>query len=149
MANLVPWQGRRDVDHFKTEIDRLFNDFFNRNFMMGPFGRVDWMPPVDVSETGKEVVVHAEVPGMDAKDIDIALNGRILTIRGERKEEKEEKKRSYHRIERRYGSFFRSFELPADVDASAVEATYKDGVLKLSLPKTEEQSLKKIEVKSS
>ena len=148
MANLVPWQGRRDVDRFKTEIDRLFNDFFHRDFMTGPLGRADWMPPVDVSETGKEVVVHAEIPGMDAKDIDIELNGRILTIKGERKEEKEEKKRSYHRIERRYGSFFRSFELPADVDASSVEATYKDGVLKLRLPKTEEQSLKKIEVKS-
>ena len=148
MANLVPWQGRQDVDFFRNEIDRMFNDFFNRNFTGRLFERVDWMPPVDVSETAKEVVVHAEIPGMDAKDIDIALNGRILTIKGERKEEKEEKKRSYHRIERRYGSFFRSFELPADVDASSVEATYKDGVLKLSLPKTEEQSLKKIEVKS-
>ena len=104
---------------------------------------------MDVSETGKEIVVHAEIPGMDSKDIDISLNGRVLTIKGERKQEHEDKEKSYHRIERSYGSFSRSFELPADVDADKVKASYKDGVLVLNIPKTKEQSVKKIEVKSS
>jgi len=87
---------------------------------------------------------------MNAKDIDISLNGRVITIKGERKQEQEEKEKNYHRIERRYGSFSRSFELPSDdVDADKVKANYKDGVLELKLPKTKEQFVKKIEVKKS
>jgi HSP20 family protein len=149
MAGLIPWRGRREVDRFRTEVDRLFDDFFTR----GTFGRLfeggDWAPVIDVSESGKEIVVHAEVPGIDSKDIDISLNGRILTIKGEKKQEEEEKEKSYHRIERTYGSFSRSFELPADVDGDKVRAKYKDGVLKLNLPKKKEQSVKKIEVKTA
>ena len=149
MANLIPWRGRREVDRFRGEIDRMFDDFFTRT----PFGRSfeggDWMPAIDMSETGKEIIVHAEVPGMEAKDIDISLNGRVLTIKGERKQEHEEKDKNYHRIERKYGSFSRSFELPADVDANNVNAAYKNGVLELNLPKTKEQSVKKIEVKTT
>lgn len=149
MSNLIPWSGRSEVERFRSEIDRMFDDFFTRS----PFGRFfqggDWMPAVDVSETDKGIVVNAEVPGMEAKDIDISLNGRVLTIKGERRQEEEEKDKSYHRIERRYGSFSRSFELPADVDSGKVKATYKDGVLKLSLPKTKEQAVKKIEVKTA
>ncbi len=104
---------------------------------------------MDVSETGKKIVVNAEIPGMDPKDIDISLNGRVLTIKGERKQEQEEKEKRYHHIERRYGFFSRSFELPADVNANKVTANYKDGVLKLNLPKTKGPSVKKIEVKTS
>jgi len=107
------------------------------------------MPAIDMSETDKEISIHAEIPGMDAKDIDISLNGRVLTIKGEKKQEQEEKEKNYHRIERRYGSFSRSFELPADVDANNVNATYENGVLELSLPKTKEQSVKKIEIKTT
>ena len=149
MSTLIPWLGRSEVDRFRGEIDRMFDEFFTRS----PFGRSleegDWRPAIDVSETGKEIVVHAEIPGMDPKDIDISLNGRILTIKGERKQEEEEKEKSYHRIERKYGFFSRSFELPVDVDANKVKAGYKDGVLKVSLPKTKEHSVKKIEVKTS
>ena len=148
MGNLTQWRGLREVDRFRDEIDRLFDNFFTRS----PFGRSfesgDWMPPIDMSENEKEVVVQAEVPGLDAKDIDISLNGRMLTIRGERKQEQKEKAENYHRIERRYGSFSRSFELPADVDGNKVNAIYKDGILTLNLPKTKEQSVKKIEVET-
>ena len=105
------------------------------------------MPAVDMRENEKEVVLHAEIPGMDAKDIDISLNGRVLVMQGEREQEHEEKDKNYHCIERKYGSFSRSLELPADVDGDKVKATYKDGVLTLKLPKTKEQSVKKIEVK--
>ena len=104
------------------------------------------MPAADMSEDQKEIVVHAEIPGLNIKEIDVSLNGRVLTIQGERKQEREEKDKNYHRIERKYGSFSRSFELPADVDRDKVRATYKDGILTLSLPKTKEQSVKKIEV---
>ena len=106
------------------------------------------MPAVDMSEDQKEIVVHTEIPGMDIKDIDISLNGRVLTIRAQRKQELEEKDKNHHRIERKYGSFSRTFELPANVDGDKVKATYKDGILTLHLPKTKEQSVKKIEAET-
>lgn len=149
MLGLTPWRERWELDHFRSEMDNLFDRFFD----LAPFSRLrgagDWMPVVDVTETGKEVVVQAELPGMEAKDIDISLNGKVLTLKGERKQVKEDKDKNYHRIERRYGSFSRSIELPADVEADKVEAKYKDGVLKISLTKTKEQSVKKVEVKES
>ena len=149
MAGLIPWRGRREVDRFRGDIERLFDDFFTRSPFGGSFEKGDWMPSVDLSENEKEITIHAEIPGMEVKDIDISLNGRVLTIKGERKQEQEEKEKNYHCIERRYGSFSRSFELPADVDSNKVKAEYKDGVLKLNLPKTKEQSVKKIEIKTS
>ena len=149
MANLIPWRGRSEVDRFRSEIDRMFDDFLTRSPFGRSFERGEWMPAIDMSETDKEISVHTEIPGMDAKDIDISLNGRVLTIKGEKKQEQEEKEKNYHRIERRYGSFSRSFELPADVDANNVNATYENGVLALSLPKTKEQSVKKIEIKTT
>ncbi len=149
MAGIIPWRSRGEMDRLRGEVDRMFEDFFTRF----PFPRArageEWLPPVDIAETDKEVVVQAELPGMNAKDIDISINGRVLHIRGERKQERVEKDKNYHRIERKYGSFARSFELPADVDTDKVEASYKDGVLKLHLPKAKEQSVKKIEVRTS
>jgi len=148
MAGLIPWRSRGEVDRFRSDIDRMFDDFFTRSPFSRSYGAEEWMPAVDISETGKEIIVNAEIPGMDAKDIDISINGRLLTIKGERKQEQEEKGENYHRIERRYGSFSRSLELPVDVNADKVKATYKEGVLKLNLPKAKEQSVKKIEVKA-
>jgi HSP20 family protein len=149
MANLIPWRGHKEVDRFRGEIDRLFDEFFRRSPFDRSFEKGEWMPSVDISENEKEIVVNAEVPGMDSKDIDISLSGRVLTMKGERNQEKEDKGKNFHRVERRYGSFSRSFELPADVDENKVKATYKDGVLILNLPKSKEQSIKKIEVKTS
>jgi HSP20 family protein len=148
MAGLIPWRGRNEVERFRREIDRLFDDFFTGSPFRS-FERGDWIPTVDMSENENEIVVHAEIPGMNAKEIDIFLNGRVLTMKGDRKQEQEEKEKKYHRIERRYGSFSRSFELPADVDGNKVKAAYKDGVLTLNLPKTKEQSVKRIEIKTS
>jgi HSP20 family protein len=147
MAALIPWRERSEIDRFRTEIDRLFDDFFIRRSFGRDFEEGDWMPAVDISESEKEIIIHAEIPGVDAKDLDITLSGRNFTIKGERKQEQEEKRESYHRIERRYGSFHRSFELPADVDGDKVEAAYEDGVLTVNLPKSKEQSVKKTEVK--
>jgi HSP20 family protein len=149
MANITPWRGRREVGRFRNEMDRLFDDFFARSPLGRSFDGSDWTPAVDMSESENQIVVNVEVPGMDGKDIDISLSGRLLTIKGERKQEREEKEDNYHFVERKYGTFSRSFELPGDVEADKVKATYKDGVLKLTLPKTKEQSVKKIEVKTS
>lgn len=149
MLSLMPWRQQRDLDRFKGEIDRMFNEFFDWRPFHSFVDGSEWVPAVDISETGKEVIVNAEMPGMDPKDIDISLNGRLLTIKGERKQEHEEKDENYHRVERRYGAFTRTFELPADVDADKVKAHYKDGVLKLNLRKTKEASVKKIEVKAA
>ena len=149
MLDLIPSRERRQLDRFRSEMDGLFDRFFDWRPFDLTVREGEWMPTVDVSETGKEVIVKADIPGMEAKDIDISLSGRVLTLKGEKRSEHEEKEESYHRVERRYGSFSRSFELPADVDVNKVKAIYKDGVLKLSLPKTKEQTVKKIEIKTA
>lgn len=146
---LVPWREEKALTTFRREMDRLFDRFFEGwPFRPWAEGR-EWAPSVDVSETAKQVMVKAEVPGMDPKDIDIAITGDVLTIRGERKQEEEKKDENFHRIERSYGAFSRSVRLPAEVDANKVDATYKNGVLKIALPKTKQATVKKIEVKAA
>jgi HSP20 family protein len=144
-SSLVPWRG--ELGSFRREMDRLFDRFFEGWPFRVSAAEGEWAPAVDVSETGKEVIVKAELPGMDAKEIDLSVRGDLLTIGGQRKQEKEEKGENFHRIERSYGAFSRSIKLPAEVDAAKVEAIYKDGVLKLTLPKTKAAAVKKIEVK--
>lgn len=108
-----------------------------------------WIPAFDVSETEDSIVVRAEVPGMDKKDIDVTLTEGILTVKGEKKQETKEEKEDYHLIERRYGSFSRSMRVHTDVEIDKVDATYKDGVLKITLPKADPgEKTKKIEVAS-
>jgi len=110
----------------------------------------DWMPKVDVSETKDSVVVKAETPGMEAKDIQVSLQENVLTITGEKKQEKEEKEKDerYHRVERSYGSFSRSMRLPAGVESGKVNATFKNGVLTVTLPKTASAKATPIPVKA-
>lgn len=110
-----------------------------------PFGRV--APSLDVAETNGAVEVRLDVPGVEPKEIDIQLHGNMLTVGGHREEEKEEKEKTYHRVERRLGSFSRSITLPCPVKEEAIEAKYRDGVLTITMPKTEAAKGKKIEVK--
>ena len=125
-------------------VDRFFNDLA----LPGFFGEERVVVPAfDVSETEKEYAISGEIPGMDAKDIDISLSDGCLTVKGEKKQEKEEKSENYHRVERHYGSFERSFRIPEKVETDKLDATYKDGILKLTLPKAELSEAKKIEVK--
>jgi HSP20 family protein len=107
----------------------------------------EWSPLVDITEDDKEYVVKAEIPEMKKEDIKINVHEDVLTISGERKYEKEEKGKKYHRVERAYGSFMRSFTLPEDADGTKISAEYKDGVLKVHLPKSEKAKPKAIEVK--
>lgn len=146
--DLIQWRPFREVSRLRNEMDRLWDEYF------GPGRRAlrpleeAWLPAVDVSETGDKITVKAEIPGMEAKDIDISMVGDTLTIKGEKKAEREEKEENYHLVERSYGSFCRSMKLPAVVDADKVEATYKNGVLTVVLPKKEEVKPKAIEIKA-
>jgi HSP20 family protein len=142
MLDLIPRTGslfpRRDF------FDRFFEDF---NIPTLFDEERAWVPAFDISENEKEYIVTAELPGIDPKDLDVTLSDGILTVKGEKKQEKEDKGKDYHRIERRYGSFHRSFQIPGEIKADKVDASYKNGILKLILPKAESSVAKKIEVK--
>ena len=128
---------------FTREADRVFSDFINR----GIFRLSDeWAPGVDVVETKDEVVVRAEVPGMTKEDISVTLQDNVLILRGEKKQEQAENSATYHRVERMYGSFVRSFTLPTLVLADNVRAHYKNGILEITLPKAEEVKPKEISI---
>ena len=147
MFELVPWRRNRGAlaGPKKDLLDWFFEDLSLPDFWTA---EREWVPAFDVSETENEVIVKGELPGMDVKDIDIALTDGLLTIKGERRLEKEDKKENYHRIERQFGSFSRSLNLGTKVRSDGIEATYKDGILTVTLPKVEESKPRKIEVKS-
>jgi HSP20 family protein len=135
---------------FRDEMDDLFGRFFGDvGDWPAPLMRAGtWFPAIDVAEREDAVVVKAELPGLKSDDIEISVQGNMLTIAGEKKEEEEEKEENYYHAERRYGSFRRDIPLPSGADADKVEATFKDGVLVVTVPKTEEAQPKKVEVKS-
>ncbi len=146
---LIEWRPFREVSQLRREMDRLWDDFFGPGRLgLRPF-EMEWAPAVDVAETADKVVVKAEVPGMEPKDIDITLSGEILSIKGEKKSEREEKKENYRLVERSYGSFSRSLRLPAAVDVDQIEAKYDKGVLTVTCPKKEEVKPKAIEIKTA
>ena len=150
MFDLIPWGTRHELSRMRSEMDRLFDRFFEGWPLSLTTEKAEWLPSVDVSETAKEVIVSAEVPGMDPKDMDLSLHDGLLNIKGKRSHEKEEKDKALHRIERSYGAFSRAIRLPAEIDPDKVKATYKHGVLKIRMPKTKEgESVKKIEVKAA
>lgn len=131
MRALVPWTG---LSTMRKEMDRLFERFWEGDLPELPWTG-EWAPALDVSETKDTVMVKAEVPGMDPKDIALSLQDQVLTLKGEKKQEKEEKDEHYYRAERSYGAFARAIRLPAPVDASKVTASFKHGLLKVTLPK--------------
>ena len=110
------------------------------------FRKNKWIPNIDISEGKKEITVKAEVPGIEASDFDISLDGRILTIKGEKKDEQKENEETYYRVERSYGYFSRTIELPAEVDPKKVEASYKRGILKIKIRKTKSSETKRIQI---
>ncbi len=136
---------------FRDEMNRLFDNFF-KGFDIEPFERKfpTFSPSIDISETDKEIIISVELPGIEEKDIDVSLSKDSLTIKGEKKEEKEEKGKSYYRMERSYGSFCRTIPLPAEIDADKVNAEFKKGVLTVKLPKTPEaiKEIKKVQIKA-
>ena len=142
---LVRWTPFRDLMTLHEETGKMLDDFFERR---GEADNGDWVPVMDVSERQDEVVVKAEIPGMEKEDIKVSVKDDKLTISGEKKREEREEGENWHRVERTYGSFKRVLALPS-VDNEKVEATYKDGVLEIRLPKLESAKPKEIPIKVS
>ncbi len=145
MTMLTRWYPFRDLVSFQERMNRLFQDTLGPSreelLTSGTF-----VPPVDIYEDEHNIILKLEVPGMEEKDIEVQLENNTLTVRGERKFEQEEKEENFHRIERRYGAFARSFTLPNTVDAGKVEANYENGILKIQLAKRAEAKPKQIKV---
>lgn len=139
---IIRWDPARELAGMEIDrLNRMFTDFYGEAFTGG------WVPPVDIFETNEhELVLKAELPEMKREDISLTFEGGVLTLKGERKFEQEAKRDDFQRVERRYGTFSRSFTLPNTVDASRISASYKDGVLTVRLPQREEAKPKQIAV---
>ena len=143
---IIRWDPYKDIVTLRDRMNRLFEDMSSpkseeKNIMAGA-----WAPSVDIYENENEVVLAAEIPGVDEKDVEIKVEDNNLTLRGERKFEKETKEENYHRIERSYGSFFRSFSLPSYIDQDRIEAEHENGVLKIRMPKRVELKPRKVKI---
>lgn len=134
--------------YLQSQMNQFFDNFFGRDFLPESFrGSGRWRPAVDVSESAEAITVKAELPGIEANDVNVSLTGDILSIKGEKRQEKEAQGKNYHRIERSHGTFERVIKLPVAVKPDDVEATFKNGVLVITLPKKEEAVAKSVQVK--
>ncbi|MFB3851881.1 MAG: Hsp20/alpha crystallin family protein [Acidobacteriota bacterium] len=140
------WNPFHEIMAMQNQLDRLFGETLERG-TRGDFDFGSWMPPVDLREENDKLVLEMELPGLKKDDVEISLENNVLTIKGERKFEKEEKKENFHKIERSYGKFSRSFSLPTTVKPDGIDASLKDGILTVSLPFAEEAKPKKISIK--
>jgi len=143
---VIRWDPFRDMNVLQDRMNRLFEDAGHGWRNSEPSATTAWSPAVDIFETEGEIVVKAELPGMERKDITLSLEKNVLTLKGERRFDKETKEENYHRVERAYGGFSRSFSIPATVDDEKIRADYKDGVLKIILPKKEQLKPKQIQI---
>ncbi|MGA2833358.1 MAG: Hsp20/alpha crystallin family protein [Terracidiphilus sp.] len=141
---ITRWDPFREVVALQNRVNSLFRDL---NEGDDPVAAASFVPAVDIYEDAQKVMLKLEVPGIDQKDLDVRIEDHTLTVKGERKFESEEKEQNFHRIERRYGSFYRAFTLPNTVDTENVAASYNAGVLKLELKKKPEAQPKQIEIK--
>jgi len=161
--SLVPWRQKREdrieeagmgspLARLRNEMDNLFERFFGETWGTSMLeslpARMGWGPRIDLAETENEITVRAELPGIDPNEVNVEVMGNTLTIRGEKKQHKEEKRESYHYVERQYGAFNRRVELPSTVDQSKVNAAYKNGVLTITMAKRPDAKAKRITVKS-
>jgi len=148
--DLIKWSHLPTISSLQNEMNRMLDRFF-KGGDLSDFGMETgaWIPPIDLAESDEKFMVKAEIPGIDPKEIDISVKDNTLLIKGEKKEEKEEKGKNYYRMERRYGGFSRSIDLPSSVDTNKVTAECKNGVLEITLQKKEEVKPKQINVKVS
>jgi len=146
MMNLVRWNPWREMTTLQSRINRLFDEPFFRTDREDHEVMGMWYPVVDMFEENDSFVIKAELPGMDKKDISVDVKDRVLTLKGERKYENEVKEENYYRRERSYGKFQRAFTLPADIDPNEIKADYKDGLLKIEVPKPEDHKPKEITI---
>jgi len=145
---IVRWNPLDDLLGLQKKMNKIFEEsFLSRKASEDEeMSSGLWVPAVDIYETGSDIVLKAELPEINQKDIQINIEDNVLTLKGERKFEKETKEENYHRIERSYGSFSRSFTLPGSVDKEKVKASYKNGVLKITMPKKEESKPKQVTI---
>lgn len=148
MPTIVRWNPMREVQTLQDRMNRMFEEAWGRtprsedDFITG-----SWYPAVDVRETGDALEIQAELPGLEPKDVTVSVENGVLTLKGSRNFEKATEGETYHRVERSYGAFERSFTLPTNVDAQRIQAVYRHGVLNLTLPKREETKPKSISIK--
>ncbi|MGA1846994.1 Hsp20/alpha crystallin family protein [Deferribacter abyssi] len=134
----------RELLTFQEEINKLFDDFFKVPKTLDDVAK--FIPDIDIAETKDAFIIKADLPGLSEKDIEVSLTNNILTIKGERKEEKEEKDKNYYRKERVFGSFLREIQIPKKVQSDKVKAKFKNGVLEIKLPKAEEEKEKTVKI---
>ncbi len=150
MFDIKRWKRKkeRQENELRRKLDHMYDRFFEPHFLLSPypFREGKWNPILDISEGRKYITVKAEIPGIEAKNLDISIEGRLLTIRGEKKQEQKENEETYYRVERSYGYFNRTIELPAEVDPAEVNASYKQGILKIKLRKAKTYETKRIKV---
>ena len=145
--NLIKWDPFNELEDISNRLNRMFG----RSAAPATAGHemvkvTDWMPSVDISETEKAYLIKAEIPEVKKEDVKVTVDNGVLTIQGERKMEKEEKGKKFHRIERSYGSFLRSFRIPDGVDDTKAKAEFKDGMITVTLPKSEKAKTKAVEI---
>jgi HSP20 family protein len=146
---IVRWEPFRDLVGLQDRMNRLFDESFRGVARTGEEDWAlggSWAPAVDIFEHEGNIVLKAELPGVDAKDVDVRVENNVLTLKGERRFDSEVKRQSYHRVERSYGAFSRSFTLPTVVDTGNIRAEFKEGVLRVTLPKREEAKPKQIAI---
>jgi HSP20 family protein len=138
------WDPFRGMGEMQNEINRLFENFGGRPAMAG--GERTWLPTVDVHETKDDIVLSFDIPGVSEKDVQLTITGDLLTLKGERRFDRESNENTYHRVERLYGKFERSVQLPMTVQTDKVKATYRDGVLEVKLAKADEVKPRQIKI---
>ena len=147
--NITRYDPFRDLRNLQEEVNRLFTGNMARAFDEEGIARGAWSPSVDIYENKEQIVFEAELPGMKREDFDVSVENNVITLRGERHFEKKDDTDNYHRVERAYGSFTRSFTLPNSVTAEGASADYSNGVLRVTLPKREETKARRIEIKAN
>jgi HSP20 family protein len=146
--SVTRWDPFQDLFSIQNEMNQLFNRFFGQQPRPGEPGQRPWAPLLDIAERKDAYLVTVEVPGVKPEDLDITLEGGVLTVQGERRFQQEATEQRWHRVERGYGAFRRSITLPSQVRADAIEASYQDGVLHVTVPKAEAAMPKRIEVRA-
>lgn len=144
--SMIKYDPFRELKSLQDEMNRLFMTSVPRNFGEEDLASGGWTPNVDIFETENQIVLEAELPGMKRDDFEVSIENNVITLKGERRFEKEDEGDNYHRVERAYGAFTRSFSLPRTVSAEGTAADFRNGVLKVTLPKREEAKARRIEV---
>ncbi len=144
--NIIRWDPFRDLTTLRERMNRLFEEAYSSRGEEKDLVASTWNPSVDIYETENELVMKAELPGIDENDIELKIEDSTLTLKGDRKFEKETKEENYHRIERAYGSFYRSFTLPRNIDQDKIKAESENGILKVTLPKKAELKPKNVKI---